>query len=141
MRRQEINVISSTQSRPFTRPDKTKIPMHVMWSSYKQPEKLSPKQEKSPENTMHHGLSVAARKARLQKQDSPVQLKPRNNNLSTSSIETRSVETKKLPWTTNMEPNRQWDRRLHNWLSDSEHKEKNRWDQTRSCENHSEEGN
>lgn len=140
MRRQPINSLPTTQLRPYTRPDKTKIPVQVIWPSCKQAERFPPKQDKSSsEIVVPYGLSVAARKARLQKHDSTAQLaKSRNNNLSTSNIETRCTETKKPTWTVNTESNRslyrKTDQSAPNWTLDLACKEQEAWSRTSSCD-------
>lgn len=94
MNRTEFNIVLSREP-PRTPPSviHSHIPVPRISTTFKAQERCPPKRRGSFEKLVR-GTTVAAQRASFEKLDASVQPKPRNNNLSTSSIEVRNLEEK-----------------------------------------------
>lgn len=105
MNKTEVKIVLSAEpGRASSSVIHSHIPVPRIPSAIKAQERCSPPRRGSFEK-LSRGVSVAAQKASFEKLDaSVVQLRPRNNNLSASSIEMRNTGEERQPvanWKTN----------------------------------------
>ncbi|XP_053979857.1 shootin-1 isoform X2 [Hylaeus volcanicus] len=94
MNKTELKIVLSTEpTRTTTGVIHSHIPVPRVTNAIKALERCPPARRGSFEK-LSRGVSVAAQKASFEKLDASVQLRPKNNNLSASSIEMRNTEEK-----------------------------------------------
>lgn len=94
MNKSELSIVLNTEPpRTSAGVIHSHIPVPRISNAFKAQEKCPPPRRGSFEK-LTRGVSVAAQRASFEKLDASVQLRSRNNNLSTSSIEVRNHEEK-----------------------------------------------
>ncbi|KZC10981.1 PREDICTED: shootin-1 [Dufourea novaeangliae] len=94
MNKTELKIVLNTEPpRTSSNMIHSHIPVPRITNAVKAQERCPPPRRGSFEK-LSRGVSVAAQRASFERLDASVQLRPRNNNLSASSIEVRSTEEK-----------------------------------------------